>query len=828
MVIFRGQRRIRRYVASGLLIFLSQVALAAPGFIASSRVSGDESSADIEIRFNCKVSYIQHEPRQRGDRLRIYLEPTGICNGVSPLAAQSRGRYRPVNSDIARLLDFEYDGSSSANPFLSLNFAEPVEYTIDATPVSFELVIHISHENNPAEAVPKPRQAVLHKQVIRPQAVESEFAINLQSFRRIPTIADIPNLKLAPGQRLFYTEVSVDGTIWYRLRVGDFASANDARAAITAFRSSHSGAWIDQIDPAAQTVDLTAATMAAQAAPADITPEATAAILSAMNSGDQSVVDRLMDEARATMVSGDSSRAIQIYTKILQMPNSPRHPEAQEYLALAREKNGQYAHAKAEYQRYLSLYPQTEGAARVSQRLAALLANDQQLTASFASSPNPNASRRREPSDWRLQTFFSQYYRRDVNQQTDQDEILSQSAMYSDINIDARRRGDRFDFSSRLTAGYRSDFLDNQRSSGNNTRITYAYADLGDAATGLRGRIGRQSRNSGGVLGRFDGLNLGYQATERVLISTVAGKPAYSAGNDNDPSKTFYGASINYGLLWDGLELGLFFVQQKIEGINDRQAVGGEFRYFGPDQSFWGLIDYDTEYQELSSAFLQASWRFANRLTINGSFDQRHSPFLSVGNAIIGQPDIAFSQLIEIFGEDEVRQLGLDRSPVSTSYSIGLSYSLSPRFQLSADTNQTSIEETPTSGGVFGTPESQYRYFASSIIASSLLKEGDVTIVGIRHSSSGTSNVMSLTIDTRYPINRAWRINPRLRVDRREREGEAGFEWIYSPGIRVQYRRNQKFRIALEAGKQFVERDTVLLNLDRESYFINIGYQIFF
>ena len=32
----------------------------------------------------------------------------------------------------------------------------------------------------------------------------------------------------------------------------------------------------------------------------------------------------------------------------------------------------------------------------------------------------------------------------------------------------------------------------------------------------------------------------------------------------------------------------------------------------------------------------------------------------------------------------------------------------------------------------------------------------------------------------------------------------------------------------LEAGKQFSQRETIDLNLDRESYFINLGYQAFF
>ena len=83
---------------------------AGPGFIQSSRVSDATFGADIEVILNCKAHYLRHEPQSSGDRLRIYLEPTSICNGVSPLVAESRIRLRPFNADSAQLVELEYDG----------------------------------------------------------------------------------------------------------------------------------------------------------------------------------------------------------------------------------------------------------------------------------------------------------------------------------------------------------------------------------------------------------------------------------------------------------------------------------------------------------------------------------------------------------------------------------------------------------------------------------------------------------------------------------------------------------------------------------------------
>jgi len=184
--------------------------------------------------------------------------------------------------------------------------------------------------------------------------------------------------------------------------------------------------------------------------------------------------------------------------------------------------------------------------------------------------------------------------------------------------------------------------------------------------------------------------------------------------------------------------------------------------------------------------------------------------------------------LLVLYTPEEIRQLSLDRAPLTTSYTLGLSHSLSPRFQINADANQTTVEATPGSGGIAATPQTTYTYFSTSLTASSLLKEGDVAMIGLRYSNSESTRVLSLNLDTRFPIGRKFRVNPRLRIDRRDITRDSSHEWIYTPGLRMQYRWNRKFRFELETGKQFVQRETTITDMDRESYFINVGYQAFF
>jgi hypothetical protein len=227
--------RHRFYVVGLLLLAAAPVALAGPGFIESSRVSGTTSGADIEIAFNCKAEYLRHEPQGRGDRLRIYLDPTSICNGVSPLVASSRSILRPVNADEAHLADLEYDGDSAGGPVLTLSFDEPVAYSVESSGVSFQIVVHVL-PLAPATATPDVRPAVEHRQVPRSKPISPEYVINLASFRRIPTAADAPGLQAAAGQRIYYSEAEVNGKTSYRLRLGSLKSADDALTRLTALQ----------------------------------------------------------------------------------------------------------------------------------------------------------------------------------------------------------------------------------------------------------------------------------------------------------------------------------------------------------------------------------------------------------------------------------------------------------------------------------------------------------------------------------------------------------------------------------------------------------------
>ena len=799
------------------LLLFTTGALAGPGFIAESQVQRGSVYAELAVRFRCDVQYLGHDPSAAGDVLRIRLESTPVCTGAAPSIADVKEQHRPLSADEASIESIEYDGESPGNRILRINFSERVRFDVIANPERNAIQVRVFPQAAAATSEPSSNAAATRLQR-RPVTTGPGYVINLESSQRPPATADMPKLALPANKRVFISEVQIDGESWYRVRVGDYASAEAAARALAELRAQYPGAWIDRADAAGET-RVQAAPPAAAAPPAEVADDATS---------DKAA--GLMDEARRAMTVGELSRAVQLYTKVLQMPPNAHQPDAQEFLALARERNGQIAHAKAEYQRYLDVYADEDGAERVEQRLAALLATAGSRPARAAPAAGGQAAGSASVFDgWNIRTFLSQYYRRDVNQVNDQEEIVSQSSIYSDLSVDARRRGERFDFSARLTAGYRSNLMSEERpSSGNDLRLSYAYADLADARTGLRGRIGRQTRNTGGVLGRFDGINLGYALNDRLRFEAVAGRPVYSTARDPDDSRRFRGISSTFAPFDNALDLGVFYIEQDIDGLTDRQAIGAEVRYFGDNQSLWSIVDYDIEFEELGSLFVQGSWRLPANFTVTGVVDRRRSPFLSLGNALVGQQLESFEELRLFFTEEEIRQFALDRSAATTTYTFGLSRPFTPKVSANFNASISSIDATPESGGVAATPESEYSYYSADLVASSLFTEGDVGIFGLRYAVSETTDVYSTTFDTRFPVGRGWRISPRLRVDYREIKTDQSTQWIYTPGLRVQYRMGRRLRFELQTGKQFSTREMETADQDRESWFVNAGYQYFF
>ena len=494
----------------------------------------------------------------------------------------------------------------------------------------------------------------------------------------------------------------------------------------------------------------------------------------------------LMAEGETAMLSGDYTRAVALYTLVLKS-SSDATPEDQqralELLGLARQRGGQVAHARAEYQDYLLRYPDSDGAARVRQRLAAL---------DTAVAPEPAARRavaRAAPATTRFDVYgslYTAYFRTESFGDLSGAE-LRDSSQIADGDITARLRRGPLEVRARAAGYFRYDFREGEVDAP--SRVTRLYIDADESRLGLRGRLGRQSSGGAGVLGRFDGIKVGWDVHEQWTLKAVAGFPLRSSIQQGvHTDRQVFGASVEGREILPGLHAELYAVGQRIHNTTDRIAAGLEARYADDVRSAFGLLDYDFHFLELNVAMLSGTWRFPQGTTANVLFDYRYAPILTTRNALIGQSAQDLAALLQQYGKDGLKQLAKDRTPRITTLVAGASHPLTDRLDLNGDFTATQLGSTPASGGVPGYPSGDWQfYYTAQLVARSWLTEEGTERVAIRIRDGQHQNSYALTLGGRYRIFRVLRLTPELRFDYRDNEAARDYIELI-PRLRVEYR----------------------------------------
>ncbi|MGH9884750.1 MAG: tetratricopeptide repeat protein, partial [bacterium] len=194
----------------------------------------------------------------------------------------------------------------------------------------------------------------------------------------------------------------------------------------------------------------------------------------ASEEGDPSLrSNQLMATGRAALTAGDLAQAIRVFTKVMTLPESENTREAKELLGVARERNGQLAHAKAEYEEYLKWYPGSEGAQRVRQRLDAMLTASAHPPEKSGGGSRPST----RPTEFELFGSVSTQYRREVLDSGATGKLVTDSSLFSDLSLSTRARSADYLWRGLAAGSYRADFTDT--TDGNDTRISAAFIDVG-------------------------------------------------------------------------------------------------------------------------------------------------------------------------------------------------------------------------------------------------------------------------------------------------------------------------------------------------------------
>lgn len=514
-------------------------------------------------------------------------------------------------------------------------------------------------------------------------------------------------------------------------------------------------------------------------------------------------LDELMIDARQNLAREDYGRAIQVLSKLLGLPSHKHSQEAKELMGVAREKKGQVARAKLEYQEYLRLYPDGEGAERVKQRLAGIeLAQVE---------PREKLKEVVAKSKTQLDVFgrFSQRYYNDQttfkSEGTFDGSSDERATITSFLNASSRYRSDEYDIRGFFNA---HDVRTLVGSGDNNTEINSVYADIRNKPNKMGAIVGRQSSNKGGVFGRYDGIWASYEYKPKTEISATFGKPVGFSSSDIDADRKFYGASVAFGTFKENFDANTYIIEQRVDELIDRQAIGGDIRYTDKTKAGFISVDYDLSYNVLNILFLRGGMKINKETRVDVNYNIRQSPLIMTTNALQQEGTTSFSDL-EVKTEAEIRKKAKDLSSLSRMLTVSVVYEYDQNNQINADVTVSSIDGKPSVNKLLpsDTPtiEAQPKYgpeysYSAQLISSNYLMERDIHIIGGRYSTGESRTTTSMFIRSRFPYKDQWYFGPRVQLDRTQIDTDNSNLTRPSVAVKADYRWKKHISFEAELG----------------------------
>ncbi len=548
-----------------------------------------------------------------------------------------------------------------------------------------------------------------------------------------------------------------------------------------------------------------------------------------------------MDESRAALKAAKYGEAIRLLTKILSYPENEHSAGAQELLGVAYQKNRQLAEARAEYEDYLARYPGGEGAEGVRQRLDGIVTAESgpRETLRAGKEQGANGAGESAGSTWSMSGSASQFYIRDDSFRalrdpslppdlTDQvdDHLIHQNALLSSFDATAMWSNGGLKSKLRFSGTEEHDF-DSEAEYGDIISVAALFLDMSSKELGASARLGRQTRNTGGVLGRFDGGLASWQASPSVRLNAVAGSPV--ARRKDEPfedDKYFYGASIDMNLMLAGLDGTLFAIEQRDRDALDRQAVGAELRYVDSSKSAFATIDYDVHYGILNAAILSGSWTFPDKSTLQAAADYRRAPYISTENALQGQPFLTLYDMLRLHTTEEVERFALDNTPTYKSATLGFSRPIASDLQINLDATVSEMSAPAALNGAVTASSADPEIYASAqIMSTNFVTNGDMYIAALRFADRADSNLYVIDLSARYPLTDSFRINPRLRLGYREGQETDLTEYSVLPSLLLNYYWTRDLNLEIEAGANWTERRIGQVEESETEFFFTGGYR---
>lgn len=791
------------------------------------RREGDD--AVLSVRFVTPVRYTRSVAPRANDLAQVYYEVVEP-RGVASLLTAGQRRLAGGDGLPTIAITDEFDGpAASVKRKLVVRFGSQTRFKVRSGRTTRSIDIVLEGQGGavkPRVAAPPMPAAAPGRQfvVLLSSSVDPGMQLNA------PVPASLQECQIVTSRRV------VDGRTLYEVSLGYFGLEAEALRA---------QAMLKPRFPQAAVVALAtpAATPIAPVPPVASAPASAAALPASEAAGAAVDFDAqggdLLARAKAAQAAGNTLLAIETLNKLLNLPPNRNTREGQELVGRVRLQAGDPDRARSEFETFLRLYPQGADSDRVRAELARLPAP----AVASAAAVRPQATTSTSgsvgvtyyggKSKTRTQEFQDSPISglpELVNDATISGTDQKQMLVSTDLNWRQRDADQetRFVFRDNYTA-------DLMPGKGNRNRLSALYVDYKSMLRGTQVRLGRQTPLGGGVLGRFDGVTAGYLFAPRWKANIVAGSPSDKLNATT--RRRFWGLSVDAEALSAHSSGSLYVIQQTIDGLVDRRAVGSDLRYFNGGLAVTGTVDYDVVMKGLNVATVQGNWQLADTSNWNFLYDRRAQPLLSLGNALFfADPTLGVAKSVaelvaRYAGKGGITQARQDVSDVtarSTQAQLGYTTPISKNWQVGSSvqlTNVSAVDPVPSVGFAGQAATGNQWSLSGQLIGSNLYSLRDTHVFNLSLLSAPTLKGQLLMYNNLSALNDSWQIEPSFQIYL-QRTSEGIKLRRYKPGMRVTYRMAQQLQLESSVDYELSRQSggTTAENSGRVFYYVGGRY----
>jgi hypothetical protein len=551
---------------------------------------------------------------------------------------------------------------------------------------------------------------------------------------------------------------------------------------------------------------------------------------------------RLEQQAEADIRAGSFASAQTALEESLARPENHHTPRALELSAVVRERQGKPDEARRIYDDYLARYGRDDGADRVRQRLAALApaSHDADLPSDV-----PEKRWHAAVKGAVAQYYLSDRSRSNFDSSTDVDAItatdrrVNVDELLSTTDFTLSAVGEATRIEARISAAYVAEYrpvtlVGADRNQGSYPMLYERSLYVQNDTVGLSAKLGRQTRFTDGIFGRFDGALVGWQFAPRFKLNAFEGSPVWTPRQTGvDDTRTFRGASFEYGSESQSFWTSVHWLEQTTADLTDRRSIGADFRIRSSRASYIALVDYDTKFDQLNAAYGSATFGLENSSTLSITAELLHYPTLALSNSVIGQPTPTIEAIRNLYDVDALQQLARDRTMTARDATVTYSRALGSKWEVVADATVSRTSGSPESAGVPSFPGSGVEHFEGvQLIGTGLVGSRDTWIVGLRHASLQFADVTLVDFTTSLPLTPRFTIVPRLQFLDTDQSSDPGWSRNLRPSVRFVYNITRRAQVDASIGANFIDQSLVQpvtagQHTERASL-VNIGWRMLF